>query len=102
MKKKRANYCFPNALAEIMSKIDIRTQYESTMMSVVMILSGMTFSGFYSIFFMEMSTFYKVMIIFNIIGAFIFLSSSLVTTYQQYTNYMETLEIEVPDYGIPK
>lgn len=95
MKKEKGkhNYCFPNAMATIMSKIDQRTQYEATMLSLVFILGGLIVTGVFTIGFTDLRVFSKVLIGVNIVAGMIFLSSSLVTTYQQYVSYLGALEL---------
>ena len=44
-------------------------------------------------FFVEMSTVFKIIVVFNMVFAFIWLSSALATAYQQYLAYMETMEL---------
>ena len=90
---KDKRYIFPNIMAEMMKKIDTRVQYESYMMSLVSILIGLIILGVYYIFFAQVSTFMKVMIGINSVAGFIFLSSQLVTTYQQYLSYMEAKDL---------
>lgn len=87
-------YIFPNFLAKMMSDVDPRTQYESAMLSSFLILFGILATGIMMIFFMDFSVVYKVLIAINIIGGFLYISSSLVTVYQQYANYMDIMEIQ--------
>ena len=87
-----ADYIFPNIMAKVMSKISQRTQYESSMLSMTFILCGLMFGAVYTVFFTQASTIVKVMVGSNAIAAFIFLSSSLVTQYQQYRSYMDAIE----------
>jgi len=90
--KPAKEYMFPSPMAKLMEKIDQRTQYESSMLSVIGILLGMITIALYSIIFTGVTPFMKVMIGINTIAAFFFLSSSLVTTYQQYITYLESIE----------
>lgn len=85
-------YIFPNFLAEVMNRVDQRTQFEATMLSMTFILLGIIVSAIYTIFFTEFELFWKINVGANAFFAFIFLSSSLITTYQQYTTYMEAIE----------
>jgi hypothetical protein len=80
-------------MANMMSKVSQRVQYESSMMSVLVILLGLIAMGIYTIFFTQMTTFMKVMVGINCGAGFMFLSSQLVTTYQQYLSYLEAVGI---------
>jgi len=99
MKKKRketGRYCFPSIMAKMMKGVSQRTQYEATMMSIIFILLGIITMTIVSIF-TDLSLFIKIMAIVNAIAAFIFLSSMLVTQFQQYQNYLAMMGI-IDDY----
>jgi len=94
-KKSKGNYCFPSPLAKIMEKVDIRTQYEASLLSMSFILVGLFISAFYMMFFVSgLQGWYKVVSIINLIAGFIFLSSFLVTTFQQYKSYLRVKEFQ--------
>ena len=86
---KEKRYIFPNFMAEMMSKVDTRVQFEASLMSMLFILIGMLVMAVYMIFFTEFTLFMKIMVGVNSVAGFIFLWSYLVTTYQQYTSYLE-------------
>lgn len=92
-RKETGNYIFPNILTKMMKGVSQRTQYESEMMSLTFILFGIIIMSIYAIIYVDLSLFVKIMTIINMIAAFIFLSSRLVTSYQQYYNYMEVMGI---------
>ena len=92
-KKTKGNYIFPSILAKVMSKVSQRTQYEASMMALVFMLSSILLMAFLAVFFSNYSTFIKVMAAINGIAAFVFLSSHLVTTYQQYRNYLTVMNV---------
>lgn len=95
MKEKLKNkYVFPDILARAMSKVDMRTQYEASMMSMALILIGLVVTVIYFWFFFNFATWYKVFLVINGIAGVIFLWSYLVTTFQQYRSYMETIEFQ--------
>ena len=97
-RKSKGNYCFPNILAEGMKNVTQRIQYESSLLSILFILIGLIVLGIYTVFFTEYSLFMKIMIGLNTIAGFVFLSSSLITTYQQYINYLEVMNLlELPE-----
>ena len=87
--KSKGNYIFPNFLAQGMSKVSQRTQFESELMSLVMILLGIIATAVYILFYTNMSLFLKIMTGFNALAAFILLTSRMITSYQQYRNFME-------------
>ena len=92
-KKEKGNYVFPNIMAKIMKGISQRTQYEAEMMSIVFILLGLIVLGAYSVFFTQLSLFVKIMTAVNIAAGFVFLSSRLVTSFQQYQSYLAVVGI---------
>jgi len=100
MKKKRkekGQYCFPSIMAKMMKGVSQRTQYEASMLSIIFILFGIIIMGIATVFFTELSLFIKIMTAINIMAAFVFLSSSLVTQFQQYQNYLAMMGI-IDDY----
>ncbi len=90
IKQLEDSYCFPDALSSIMKKINMKTQYEASLLSISFILIGLITMAIYTVTFTELSGWAKFMISFNMFWGFIFLSSFLVTTYQQYVSYLET------------
>jgi len=94
--KEKLKFVFPNIMAKFMKKVSMRTQMESSLMSMSMIMMGMTLMVIYLIIYGNMGGFYKGLILFNLVCAFVFISSFLVTTYQQYISYMEMAGID-PD-----
>lgn len=91
--KEKYSYCFPNILAKAMKKVDDRTQMEASLLSMSFLLAGIVFICVYVVGFGEFGWWFKGMTIFNTLCAFVFLSSYLVTTYQQYVSYMLSMEI---------
>ena len=88
--KEKYKFVFPNAMAKMMAKVDMRTQMESSMLSQGLLLIGLTIMAILMIWTHgERSVFSTIMIVFNLCAAWILMSSYLVTTYQQYTNYMD-------------
>jgi hypothetical protein len=85
-------YAFPDAMAKIMKKVDIRTQLESGLLSMFFILIGMIFLDIYMIFFMNFDWWFKGLILFNSFWGAAFLLTSLVGQYQSYVTYMQTVE----------
>ncbi len=88
--KEKYKFVFPNAMAKIMAKVDMRTQMESSMLSQGLLLIGLTIMAILMIWTSSTrSTFTTIMIVFNLCAAWLLMSSYLVTTYQQYNQYME-------------
>lgn len=87
-KKEPLSFVFPNIMAKVMKKIDMRSQLEASLLSMTMIIIGMFLMAVYLLFFGNLTIVYKCLILFNLFCAFIFISSFLVTTYQQYLSYM--------------
>ena len=94
MDKVKNKYFFPNVMAVAMSKVDQRTQFEASMMSMFLILCGLVLSGFYILFYVSVPLWYKITIVINVLAGIVFLSSFLVTTFQQYQSYMQAKEIQ--------
>lgn len=96
MSKEKLSFVFPNLMAKFMKKVSMRVQMESSLMSMAMIMGGMIIMVIYILIYGQMGLFYKSLVVFNLLCAFIFISSFLVTTYQQYISYMEMAGID-PD-----
>ncbi len=96
MTKEKLKFVFPNIMAKFMKKVDMRTQMEASMMSTILIMTGMTIMVIYLIIYGQMGLGYKSLIIFNLLCGFVFISSFLVTTYHQYLSFMEISGID-PD-----
>ena len=94
--KEKLSFVFPDLMAKFMKKVTMRTQLESSLLSMSMILTGMTIMAVYLIIYGEMGIFYKCLVLFNLACGFLFISSFLVTTYQQYISYMNMAGID-PD-----
>jgi len=93
IKKTKGNYCFPNFLGKAMANVGQRIQFESSLLSMTLILIGIVIMAVVTIFGTDLSTFIKVMTGVNCAAAFVFLSSSLVTTFQQYQAYLSIMGI---------
>ena len=86
-RKEDGSYIFPNIMASAMRNINQRVQYEACLMSLSIILISLLGIGIFTVFFTDYSLGVKSMTFVNTLAMFIFLSSNLVTTYQQYYNY---------------
>lgn len=87
-------YIFPDFLAKAMAKVDLRTQYEASMMSITLIMVGMVLSVIYAIIYFDFALWFKIVLIVNGLCGIVFMSSSLITTFQQYQNYIDTLKLQ--------
>ena len=102
--KEKGNYCFPDFLSKMMQGVSQRTQYEAELMSTAFMLIGIWVMGIAMI---VVTTSWLIRITFaaNLIAAFILLSSRLVTSFQQYRNYLSMVGV-IEDYNqfgeIPK
>lgn len=93
IKKTKGNYCFPDFLGKAMSNVGQRVQYESSLLSMAFILTGIVVMALFTILGTDLSSFVKIMTGVNCMAAFIFLSSSLITTFQQYQSYLTIMGI---------
>lgn len=87
-KETKGNYIFPSIMAKAMKSVSQRTQYEAELMSLSFILVGIMVMSFLAVFYTELSFWLKFMTVFNAFAAFILLSSRLITSFQQYQNYL--------------
>ncbi len=94
MEEIKNKYIFPNFLAKAMAKIDMRTQYEASMMSMSLMLIGMMITITYLVIYLEFPLWYRIMLAINGVAAFIFMSGFLTTTFIQYQTYMEAIDFQ--------
>ena len=92
MVEKKHPYIFGDFLGQAMSKVDLRTQLEASMMSMSLMLIGLCATAVYLSFFVQFPLWYKIFLIINLLAGLVFLWSNLVTQYQQYQNYMEVVD----------
>lgn len=88
------NYLFPDFLAKAMSKVDMRTQYESSMMSMSFMCLGMIVTIVYLVIYFDFAWWYKIFLVVNGLAGMVFMWSYLVTTYQQYLTYLNAMEFQ--------
>lgn len=86
------SYCFPDKMAKVMKKMDMRTQMEAGLLSMFFILVGMLAFTVYVIFFAAFSIWFKILTAFNSFWGLVFMVSFLVSQYQSYVTYMQTVE----------
>ena len=93
-KAKKHNYIFPDILARAMAKVDQRTQYEASMMSMSLMGVGLVLTMSYLIIYFEFPIWYKVILGINALAGRVFMWSYIVTTFQQYKNYMDVVDFQ--------
>jgi hypothetical protein len=84
------SYALPDSMAKVMKKVDMRTQYEASILSMFFMMVGLIAFTIYIIFIAEFGLIFKILTGFNSFFGVIFMLSYLITTYQQYVSYMET------------
>lgn len=106
--QKKDNYIFPKFMADAMSKVDLRLQYESGMMSMSLMAIGLIVSVVYMCIYVDLKLWYKIFLGINGLAGLVFITGYVITTYQQYKTYLgvvnfqkETLNV-VHSVQIPK
>ena len=89
-----ATYIFPDVLGNLMKKISVRTQMEAQLLSMTFILGGLIAFAVYLIVYGNINTFSKWMIGINAAAGFVLISSYLVGTFQQYSQYLVFLKAQ--------
>ncbi len=89
--KEKYSYLFPNFIARMMKNVPMRAQLEGSMLSMFLIMISLTLMAVYFLFFGEGGWVYKTLLIINLVCGFLFLSSFLITTYQQYITHMAAM-----------
>lgn len=96
--KEEHNYIFPKGIAHAFKNIDQRTQYESTILSMTLILIGMILFTIYMDFYTGQTLWFKIMFTFNSVCGMALLGSFLITQFQAYQAYMEVMD-EMKNFG---
>jgi len=89
--KEKFSFVFPNAMAKMMANVPMRAQLESSLISMSLIMISITLMAAYLLFFATGSVAYKIILTINLLCGFLFISSFLVTTYQQYISHMQMM-----------
>jgi len=92
-RKETGRYVFPKTMADFMKGLSQRTLYEAGMMSMIFIMLGLLFILIYLPFFTATPLILKIGTVVNCIAGFIFLSSYLANSYQQYVSYLAIMGI---------
>lgn len=81
-------------ITRMMSGLSTQYQMEASMISLVIIMIGMIIIAVYTIFFLNLSNFMRIMVGINAVAGLVFLSSFLITQYQQYLSLLAALKIQ--------
>lgn len=95
------NYIFGDNLGKLMANVSPKTQYEGTMLGIVLMLVSLLISGIYYLFFTNAAIFSKILIGVNGACGLLILQSFLVTTFQQYRSFMEIQEFQKAITEVP-
>jgi len=87
------DFIFPKPLADKMKTLDVGIQYESTIISLVLLIMGLVLFVVYIIFLTEMAWITKAFTVFNTVCALGLMGSMLVTNYQQYKSYKDSTKM---------
>ena len=91
---KRPNYIFPDFLGEWMSNISQQVQYEASMLSMTLLMVGLILSGVYAVLYLPVPLWFKITTCINCLFGIVFMWSFIVTTYQQYLAYMDSVKLQ--------
>jgi membrane protein required for beta-lactamase induction len=89
--KTKNRYIFPNWLAKKMRDVSFRTQMESSLLSMSLLLIGMLLVALYILLYGGQTLYFKILLVINMLCGVFFMGSYLITTYQQYKSYMDTM-----------
>lgn len=92
--KDKDNYIFPKFMADAMSKVDLRLQYESGMMSMSLMAVGLVVSIVYMCIYMDLKLWYKIFLGINGLAGLVFIAGYVITTYQQYKTYLGVVNFQ--------
>lgn len=92
--KKLHTYFFPDILGKAMMGVPLNVQLEANLVSMSLMSVGLIITIIYLCVYFNLALWYKIFLIINGIAGLMFFISSIVTTFQQYNNYMEILEYQ--------
>ena len=92
--QKKDNYIFPKFMADAMSKVDLRLQYESGMMSMSLMAIGLIVSVVYMCIYVDLKLWYKIFLGINGLAGLVFIAGYVITTYQQYKTYLGVVNFQ--------
>ena len=82
-----------------MSKVDLRTQYEASMLSMTLMGIGLIITIIYLVLYFNFAVWYKILLVINALAGVVFFASYLITTYQQYLTYMAAVDFQIQMKG---
>lgn len=91
---KRFNYFFPDLLGRVMSKVDLRTQLEANLLSMTLMFFGLITTIIYIAIYVNFPLWYKIFLDINLVAGLAFFLSNIITTYQQYQNFMAVRQFQ--------
>lgn len=92
--KLKHKYIFPDFLAKAMAKVDLRTQYEASMLSSTLMMGGLILTITYLVIYFDLALWYKIVLVINGLSGLVFFMSSLTTIFQQYRSYMDATQFQ--------
>lgn len=92
--KENKNYIFGKRIGSFLSNVNPKMQFEASMMAMVFMIIGGLITDVYIVIWSSFNLFFKISIVVNSLFALLFLSSMLVTTFQQYQSYLSINDIQ--------
>lgn len=89
-----SQYIFPDFLSKAMSKVDLRTQFEASMLSMSMMSVGLILTVIYFIIYFKFALWYKIFLGINGLAGLVFMWSMIITTFNQYQSYLEAIKFQ--------
>jgi len=94
MAKSKNNYIFPNVMANAMSRMTPKLQMESSMMSMFFMMIGLILTCIYSMFYLDIELWFKIVVVINGFFGIIFMFSYLASTFQSYKTYCDVQDMQ--------
>jgi len=87
------DFIFSPEVAKTLKKVDLGIQYETSIIATFFLIVGLLSFVIYTIFFTPYEVIIKVFISFNSIFAMVLMGSMLVTNYQQFISYRDSIKM---------
>lgn len=94
MKEDKGNYIFGDTFGNVMRKTSVKFQLEAAMMSLVMLIIGITATAAYIIGWTDFSLFFKIMTGTNAFFGMLLLYSQLAGLFQSYQSVIEMSKVK--------
>lgn len=91
----KKNYVLPNFLSIALSKVPVRTQFESSIISMLLMMIGLVLTNIYIWLYLNMDMIFKVLTSMNSFFGVIFFWSALVTNWQAYQSHLDILQYQL-------